>query len=131
MTASALVVAIINTSEDTIDMLRMAFERAGFVVVSAFTHAIRDGQVDLQSFVRQHQPDVVVYDIAIPYDSNFRLYEHLRQSPACRDLPFVLTTTNVARVREAARTDEPLHEIVGKPYDLDQLIGIINCVVRQ
>ena len=39
------VVAIINTSPDTVALLSNLLERAGFVVVSTFTHSLRDGHV--------------------------------------------------------------------------------------
>jgi CheY-like chemotaxis protein len=120
----AHVVAIFNTSEDTIDMLRIVFEQAGFVVVTAFTTQLRDGKVDLESFMRQHQPGVIVYDIAVPYEQNWRLYEHTRAAPACAGVSFVLTTTNVKHVRQLAG-DVELHEIVGKPYDLDEIVRAV------
>ena len=72
------VVAIINTTPDVVDMLRLAFETEGFVVVSTFTHAIRDGSADIEAFARQHQPDVIVYDTAPPYK------EQLAVVPACQ-----------------------------------------------
>jgi CheY-like chemotaxis protein len=115
-----MVIAVFDTSEDTLDMLRQFFEHQGFVVVTAFTHSLRDGKTDLEAFMRQHQPQVIVYDIALPYDENWRLYEHIRSSPACAGVPFVLTTTNEAQVRKVAG-DRPIIEIVGKPYDLDLL----------
>jgi CheY-like chemotaxis protein len=119
------VIAVFNTSEDTTDLLRIAFEHAGFVVVTAFTHKLRDGEIDLEAFMRQHQPRVIVYDIAVPYDRNWRLYEHMRAAPACKGVSFVLTTTNVGHVRQLAGNEE-LHEIVGKPYDLDEIVGAVR-----
>ena len=120
-----MVVAVFNTSEDTIDMLRHLFEHHGFVVVTAFTHDIRDGKTELEALMRQHRPDVVVYDIALPYEENWRLFQNIRTSPCCSDIPFVLTTTNEAQVRKVAG-GEPVLEIVGKPYDLDQLVAKVR-----
>jgi CheY-like chemotaxis protein len=119
------VVAVFNTSEDTTDLLRIAFENAGFVVVTAFTNHLRDGKLELEAFMRQHQPRVIVYDIAIPYEQNWRLYQHLRSAPACQGVSFVLTTTNVRHVRQLAGAEE-IHEIVGKPYDLDEIVGAVR-----
>jgi DNA-binding response OmpR family regulator len=116
-----MVIAVFNTSEDTTDMLRHYFEHKGFVVVTAFTHALRDGKTDLEALMRQYQPVAIVYDIALPYEQNWRLCEQIRSSPACAGVPFVITTTNEAQVRKVAGT-EPVLEIVGKPYDLDQLV---------
>lgn len=120
------VVAVFNSSEDTTEMLRIALEQAGYVVVTAFTHALRDGHTDLESLMRQHRPTVIVYDIALPYDRNWRLFQHIRDSPACRSVRFVLTSTNVAQVKNVAGEDQPILEIVGKPYDLEQLLQLVR-----
>jgi DNA-binding response OmpR family regulator len=127
MAARIPTVAIINTSSDTIDMLRHFFEHAGFVVVSTATPNIRDGEVNLQSFIAQHKPDVLLYDIGLPYDINWRLFCHLRET-AKLDLPTVITTTNVRHVQPLAG-DTYVHEIVGKPFDLDKLLTIVKDVV--
>jgi CheY-like chemotaxis protein len=127
MALSAHVVAIFNTSEDTTDLLRIVFENAGFVVVTAFTNHLRDGKVDLEAFMRQHQPRVIVWDIAVPYEQNWRLYEHMRSAPACRGVSFVVTTTNVRYVQKLAG-DEEVHEIIGKPYDLNQIVEAVKRV---
>jgi len=130
MTTERAVVAVFNTSEDTTDMLRTALERAGHTVVTAFTHALRDGKTDLEALMRQHRPRVVVYDIALPYESNWRLCEHIRSSPACEGVAFVLTTTNVSQVAGIVGRHEQILEIVGKPYDLGLLVERVNNAIR-
>jgi CheY-like chemotaxis protein len=122
------VVAIFNTSPDTVDLLRMAFEYEGFVAVSAFTFDIRDGDVDLDAFLELHTPDVVIYDVAVPYHANWQLFLHLRQRPPLKGLPVIITTTNAAHLRPLSGS-EPVHEVVGKPYDLQQLITIVRQAV--
>ena len=125
------VVAVFNTSEDTIDMLRVWFEMAGYVVVTAFTHEIRDGKVDLEALMRQHRPGVVVYDIAFPYPANWQLFQHVRRAPAAAGVNFVLTSTNAARVVEVAGAEAAgIHEIVGKPYDIEQLQRLVETAFR-
>jgi DNA-binding response OmpR family regulator len=126
------VVAIFNTSEDTIDMLRTLFEHHGFVVVSAFTYELRDGETDLETVMRQHRPAVVVYDIALPYEANWRLFQHIRATPACAGIPFVVTSTNEAQVRKIAGSEETILEIVGKPYDLGRLLdAVVAAIAKQ
>ena len=120
------VVGVFNTSEDTTDMLRFVIEQAGYVVVTAFTNQLRDGAIDLEALMRQHRPKVVVYDIAIPYDVNWRLFEHIRASPACEGVQFVITTTHEKHVKKIAGPDEHLTEIVGKPYDLDLVVQAVH-----
>jgi DNA-binding response OmpR family regulator len=124
------VVAVINTSPDVVDMLRLALEHAGHVVVSAFTHEIREGVVDVGQFVRQHDPSVVLYDIAPPYDSNWQFFLHVRAMESMQGRAFILTTTNVRHVGKLAGKDETLLEIVGKPYDLDRIVKATDEALR-
>jgi DNA-binding NtrC family response regulator len=125
------VAAVINSTPDAIDMLRLALEGAGIAMVSAFTHDIRDGKVDIESFMRQHDPKVVVYDIAPPYANNWLLFQHVANLPVMRDRQFVLTTTNKAHVEKmAAGVKLPIFEIVGLPYDLNQLVDEVRQATR-
>ena len=125
-TTSPPVIAVINSSPDIVDMLRVAFEHAGFVVVSTFTYLVRAGEVDLEAFIAQHQPQVIVYDIAPPYASNWNLFRHLRQLPALKDRPVVITSTNPTRLRELAEIDQEILEIVEIPYVVTQLIETVR-----
>lgn len=120
------VVALINSTPDVIDMLRIAFEQAGYLVVSTFTHAIRDGEVDFPSFLAQHRPDVVVYDIAPPYSSNWRLFLHLRGLPDFRDRPVVLTSTNPARVKAEINSAQTIFEVIETPYMIMTLVDAVG-----
>ena len=130
MTGTPPVVAVINTSPDIVDMLRLALQHAGLVVVSAFTHEIREGVVDLDNFVRQHEPSVVIYDIAPPYDGNWQLFLHVRSMDVMQGRYFILTTTNARHVEKLAGSDQQLFEIVGKPYDLDQIVRAASEAMR-
>jgi DNA-binding NtrC family response regulator len=125
------VVAVINSTPDVIDMLRLALEGAGIATVSAFTHDIRDGQVDIEAFVSQHDPKVVVYDIAPPYANNWLLFQHIANLPVMQARQFVLTTTNKVHVEKmAASVKLPIFEIVGLPYDLNQLVEEVRQATR-
>lgn len=126
MTSPAPVVGLFNTSPDTVEMLRIVLEREGFIVVAAYTFQLRDGEVDIEALVRQHRLRVVVYDVAPPYDRNWRLFEHFKTMPAMQGITFVVTTTNIQRVRDVAGAGYKLHEIVGKPYDLQQIVDAVK-----
>ena len=124
-------VAILNTSPDTVEMLEEVLTRAGFQVVSGFIHDVRQGRLDLAAFMRQHQPGVVVWDIALPYDRQWQFFQEVKQSGVCGECRFVLTTTNAAEVAKIAGRDQFLHEIVGKPYDLGELVRAVKEAMRE
>ena len=127
---TADVVAVINSSPDTVELLRHVLQRAGFVVVSGYTFDVRDGRLDLSAFVRQHQPKVVVYDVAPPYDENWRLFQHMRSLEAVQDMRFVITSTNPKHLEHLAARDDRIYEIVGRPLDLDLIVSAVREAAR-
>ncbi len=119
-------VAILNTNDDLVEMLRVAIEQAGLVAVSGHIDDARRGTLLLSAFVQEHDPKVIVYDVAPPYDRHWAFLEHVREQPFMAGRQFVLTTTNVNRVREIVGIDEPIYEIVGKPYDIGQVVNAVK-----
>lgn len=124
------VVAVINTTVDVIDMVRVTLGHAGFVVVTAMTHEIRDGHVDLDRFIGQHQPRVIVYDVAPPYEPNWLLFQHVCAMPVMRGRQFVITSPNARQVEQFAGRQQDVYEIVGKPVDLDRLVQAVKEATR-
>ena len=116
----AQVVAIINSSPDTVELLSASFEAAGFVVVSGMTHEIRAGRLDLSHFITAHQPDVIVYDISPPYDRNWRLFMHLHET-IFPDRPYVLTSTNCSLVKNCINPALDILEVSEQPDSLDAI----------
>jgi len=61
-----------------------------------------------------------------PYDRSWMFFEHLRALPVTKNRKFVLTSTNPERVQQIAQPDQPIHEIIGKPYDLQLIIDAVK-----
>ncbi len=131
MARKPLVVAVFNTSPDIVDLIRQAFEPAGIVVVTLLTYEIREGLVDLENLLRQHDPGVVVYDVAPPYDANWNLFRHIRGLKPMQGRPIVITSINRKQVEKLAGRDETIYEIVGKPLDLNRLVHAVKEAARQ
>lgn len=120
------VVAILNSNDDIVELLRMALEQSGLLVVSAHVDQVKRADVSLKDFLHEHKPDVIIYDLVPPYDNSWRFLEHLRQTIA-HDHRFVVTSTNPKRASElAAISERDIMEIVGKPYDIEQIVDHVR-----
>jgi len=119
---TALRVLVLDNSPDILELLATDLKCRGCVVTTGSVSAIRHGDIDGVAFIERSAPDVVVFDVAVPYEINWRVAIDLQADPRVR-IPFVLTTTNATAVRRLIGCD--LIELVGKPYDLDTLYDVI------
>jgi DNA-binding response OmpR family regulator len=123
------VIAVVNSNEDTVEMLRNCLQAHGFSsVVTGHVNDFKTGATDFTGFVAQHDPKVIVYDISIPYDKNWTFLRLLLDTDAMRGRKVVVTTTNKDRLEELVGPTEAI-EIVGKPYDLDRIVAAVDAAI--
>jgi hypothetical protein len=121
-----VVVAIVNTNPDLVRLLRVNLERAGFIVFEIHIEEIKLGEANVDSFLSQHDPRVIVYDVAPPFEQNVLFLDHLRSATGFKNRHFVLTTVNLRRVQEIVGLDETVYEIVGEPSEVEQVIRAVR-----
>ncbi len=120
------VVAVFNSNSDAIELVVSALSAAGFSVVWALIPQLRSGAIDFDQFLRQHDPRVVVYDIGPPYEEHWAILQEARRTPALEHRPIVLTSLNAGQAETLAGGDTRVYEIVGKPYDLAQIVQAVK-----
>ena len=119
------VIAVFNSSDDTVDLLRTFLEEQGFQTVVGQIPDVKKGELDLVAFIEHHAPSVIVYDISPPYDANWTFLRLVRSSAPVQDRRFVITTTNKPALDKIVGATEAI-EIIGKPYDLNQVAAAIR-----
>jgi CheY-like chemotaxis protein len=119
---SPMKVLVLDNSSDILELLSTDLHCRGCVVTTGSVSAIRHGEIDGPRLIEAAAPDVIVFDVALPYEANWQIAIDLQTDPRVR-VPFVLTTTNANAVRRLIGRD--LIELVGKPYDLDTLYDVI------
>ena len=120
-------VAVINSNEDTVQMLRAALQQDGFTSVTiGHVTDIRNGRLDFLEFLEQHDPKVIVYDISIPYEENWKFLQLLMSSESMNGRRVVVTTTNKRVLDRLIGVEIPVLEVVGKPYDLQAIVDAVR-----
>jgi len=120
-------VAIINSNDDLVALLRETLEDEGMLVVTAHIRDIKAGREDLPKFLKRHDPDVIVYDLAPPYSDNWRFLNLERAAFAGRGL--VLTTVN-ARALQRTVGKSGAFEIEGRRADLSRVVRAVLDAVK-
>ncbi|HUJ28420.1 MAG TPA: hypothetical protein VLW85_20505 [Myxococcales bacterium] len=114
------VIAIFNTNAEVLELVRESLQHAGFQAVVAHIADIKSGRLDMIRFVEEHDPDVIVYDVAPPYDTNWTFLRLMRNSKVMSGRAFVVTTTNKRALEELIGPNDVV-ELLCKPYDLQQI----------
>jgi CheY-like chemotaxis protein len=125
MEPDSSIIAVFNSSSDTVDLLRTALEAHGLHTVPGHIADLKKGELDFVAFLEDHRPAVIVYDISPPYDTNWNFLKLVRSSQPAQACRFILTTTNKPVLDRLVGENEAI-EIIGKPYDLDQVVAAVR-----
>jgi CheY-like chemotaxis protein len=124
--SSPPLILVLNGVEDITEIVRLYLEEAGWSAVTGQVDAARRSRIDLKAIVENHRPSAAIVDISPPYDVNYRYLNVLRMAGPLQGIPIIVTTTNEKRLREFTATDEPVIEVFGKPYDMQQVVEAVR-----
>jgi len=119
-------VAVFNASDDTVEMLKALLTLRGYRAVDGKVDDVKSGRLDFVAFLDQFNPAAIIWDIAPPYDRNWRFFQLLRTSRPLGRCSLVLTTTNKQQLDSLVGRDTGAIEIVGKPYDLQVIVDAVQ-----
>jgi hypothetical protein len=119
-------VAIFNSMDEILDMVRLAFEAQGFETATARLADIQSGALDLIAFVKEHKPIALVYDVPRPYEANCNFLRLLRETDSLQHLVWVITTTNKEALELAVPKTNAVEIILGKPHTVDEVITAVR-----
>lgn len=89
------------------------------------TCGMPQAQDDVGRFIQKHRPNVVVYDVGMPYSSSWDLLEVIRTAPALLSQPFVITTPNKRKLEQAVGPTSAF-EIGGPDSDLRRVLKAVE-----
>ncbi len=118
-------VAILNMSPDFMEVVAEILDMEGFRSVADYIIEYRTGKKDIRAFFDEHRPQVVIYDVAMPYVENWQFFTELRTRSGLKDCQFVVVTTN-KKALDGLVGEMGSLEIISKPFDLDAMIAAVT-----
>lgn len=119
-------VAVLNSNSDFLELIRHFLNAEGFVAVTLSMSRVKNGEVELVEFIREHTPKVIVYDIAFPYRENWTQCEQVRNLEACENIEFILTTPNLDALEHMIGKQVGAFELIEKEIDLRKVVAKIK-----
>ena len=120
--APNLRVAILNDGQDTITALSEWFHVHGHIPLGMKVADLRKRLTNPAEVVEAVNPDVLVFDVGLPYAVNWYYAEVLKMS--LPNLPIVLTTANRAALKEIVGANG-VFELTGTSQNLTALLALV------
>ena len=127
-TQHGLRIVVLNDSAPVLKMLCNWLEQHGHHCDTALLADMPQAHEEVGRFIQEHRPDVVIYDVGMPYASSWDLMEAIRASPALQRQPFVITTPNKRKLELAVGSTSAI-EIGGRDTDLRRVLKAVDAAI--
>ena len=116
---------VLNDSSQVLKMLCGWLQQHGHHCDTGLLADMPNAHEDVPRLILKHRPDVVVYDVAMPYASSWDLLDVIRASPALQSQIFVITTPNKQQLEQTVGPTSAI-EIAGHTEDLRRLLKAVE-----
>lgn len=119
------VIMTVDDSTSVRQMVSFTLKRAGFEVIEAV-----DGQDAVNQLNNGTTIDMMITDLNMPNMDGITLIKQVRTMPKFKFIPIVMLTTESQGDKKQAGKSAGATGWIVKPFKPDQLIGVINKVLR-
>lgn len=122
----APLVMVVDDSLTVRRVTQRLLERVGLRVLLA-----KDGLDAMEKLAGDELPSVVLSDIEMPRMDGFDLVRNMRADSRLAGLPVIMITSRIAQKHRDYAAQLGVDHYLGKPYDEEQLLGLIQQYTRQ
>jgi DNA-binding response OmpR family regulator len=115
-------VLVVDDDIDILDALQLTMEYAGYEVI-----AVSRGDKVIP-MVRECQPDLILLDVLLSGADGRKIARELKSTEYARDIPLILVSAHPSASVSAAAWGADA--FLAKPFDLDQLIEMVQSLIR-
>ena len=115
-------ILVLNNDSDFLDLMKELLADEGY---ESETRKVWDDAYDV---VKRMKPDLVILDVLLDIAGRgFQLIDLLTLDPATRSMPLIVASTSTAQLHERTEAFTAMGiPVIGKPFDLETLLGIIR-----
>lgn len=118
-------ILIIEDNTDIRENLEEILELSGFKIIAA-----ENGELGIAAYF-ENLPDLVISDIAMPLKNGYEVLEELSNHLAETKTPFIFLTASAQEKEIAKGKKSKADAYLVKPYQVDDLIELINKLLNE
>jgi len=114
-------------AEDDPDLAEVLAEAIGERTCLA-THIVANGAL-VPDAIAASRPDLLILDISLPGLSGLDVFDLVRNDPRYIGVPILFLTSSPEKAAESALTSSGEQRVIAKPFDLGELIKVVDQMV--
>jgi chemosensory pili system protein ChpA (sensor histidine kinase/response regulator) len=118
-------VLVVDDSVTVRKVTSRLLERQGMDVIVA-----KDG-IEAISLLQERRPDVMLLDIEMPRMDGFEVARQVRHDDRLRDLPIVMISSRTGEKHRLRAAEFGVNNFLGKPFQENELLAIIDQLVER
>jgi len=118
-------VLIVDDEADIVATIKFNLELEDIECIEAC-----DGEVSL-SMAKQENLDLILLDVMLPKMSGYTICRLLKFDENYKHIPIIMLTAKTQNGDESTGIATGADEYVGKPFDMDKLLGIIGGYLKE
>lgn len=116
-------ILVVDDDSAILDMIAELLGYEGYRVITSSSGG------DALAHAKNNPPALILLDLMMPQMSGWQVISALRSTPQTRSIPIVLLSAR--RDLPAAAMDLGVQHFLEKPFDLDELLGLVEQYVLQ
>ena len=114
-------------AEDDPDLAEVLAEAIGERTCLA-THVVANGAL-VPDAIAASRPDLLILDVSLPGLSGLDVFDLVRNDPRYVGVPILFLTSSPEKAAESALASSGEQRVIAKPFDLGELITVVDQMV--
>ena len=117
-------IMVVDDEPDLVNLMRIMLESGGYTVISAY-----NGEECLNK-LDEEKVDLILLDIMMPEMSGWEVFDRIKEKDGNNKVIFV-SALEISGDRKKTLLNEGLADYITKPFSDDDLLGMVNKVLKQ
>ncbi len=118
-------ILIVDDEQDIVESLKFVLEAADYICYCAY-----NGEDGLK-LAKEIMPDIIILDVMMPKINGYKISRLLKYDNKYKNIPILMITARSQEEDKLIGEETGADEYITKPFDLDDVVKIVNRYLGQ